>query len=193
MTAVFDSTANTARIDVAKADRNAGARGGKITFTSGISKKMVLLWAFGGLLIIVALALAGWGIHYAFPQVALKGYLDEYRVISRYEIFRPLPHLSLSNVTKEECAKNCSSSDTFECLHLQFCAQEGADVRMCQLFSADATTLRSVPSDMCDVYTKGDPAEFRIPHGGASLLKKGPFQALIWASLTLVTFKFVIA
>nr|XP_050030949.1 uncharacterized protein LOC126527238 isoform X2 [Dermacentor andersoni] len=115
----------------------------------------------------------------------IKGYLVEYQKLPDHEVYRPEPSAVLNDTDLEQCAANCSTNLEWECQHVQFCAREGTQRGTCHLFHAN-TRLRSYLSHSCDVYTRGDPAETGIPHGGASSLKTGVCGRLSWILLSLV-------
>ncbi|XP_049513279.1 uncharacterized protein LOC119466031 isoform X2 [Dermacentor silvarum] len=121
-----------------------------------------------------------------------KGYLPEYKKFPGHEIYRPGPYAVLNDTDLEQCAANCSTNDGFECLHVKFCPHEGTPLGTCHLFRAN-TRLRSHLSHSCDIYTRGDPAEIGIPHGGASSLKTGFGGRLSWILLCLVLAKIFVA
>lgn len=120
-----------------------------------------------------------------------EGYLANYVLIPSHEVYRPQPSAVLNNTDLRECADNCTMEEQeFECLHAQFCAPEGTKLGICHLFRGSAR-LRARPAGNCNIYTRGDPADFGLPHGGAWSLKTGGVGALPWillAGILLSTF-----
>ncbi|XP_077496311.1 uncharacterized protein LOC144107180 [Amblyomma americanum] len=187
MTAAND-TAGQAQPEVAAAD--AARTGDRTTVADWLKEKKVLpRWVWIGLSVlmvtVVAIAVAA---YFATQRSGVKVYLGDYEEIAFYEITRPPPYLTLTKVEKEECAKKCSTEVKFNCEFIQFCAAEGEALGVCDLFTGNDLGLRSVHSDNCTIFTRGDPAQFHIPHGGASPLNKGLFATLIY----LAAFKFLV-
>lgn len=113
-----------------------------------------------------------------------KDYLTEYRKLPDHEVYRPQPSAVLNDTELQQCAANCSTNIDFECMHLQFCARVGTQLGTCHLFRGN-TKIAPHPSLSCDIYSRGDPAESGLPHGGASSLNTGLGRILFSILLSL--------
>lgn len=148
-------------------------------------KKVWVYLALGALALTAIIVVPVCAVTFGRKTAPEKGYLPEYKKFPGHEIYRPGPYAVLNDTDLEQCAANCSTNDGFECLHVQFCPHEGTPLGTCHLFRAN-TRLRSHLSHSCDIYTRGDPAEIGIPHGGASSLKTGFGGRLFWILSCLV-------
>ncbi|KAL1457361.1 hypothetical protein MTO96_043495, partial [Rhipicephalus appendiculatus] len=147
----------------------------RISWISWFRQNRVLASSLGGLsaLLIIAI-IVGVVCYLNFVPISPSptGYLAEYKALPDHEVYRPEPFAVLNNTHLQDCVANCSTNHDFECLHTQFCAPEGTEMGTCHLFRGNAK-LRTRLAGNCDIYTRGDPADFGIPHGGVSSLNAG--------------------
>lgn len=114
-----------------------------------------------------------------------KGALDDYSILPFHEVARAKAAAVLNDTTLEECARNCSKQEKLDCVHIQFCAPEASDNGQCQLF-AEKGRVRTMFSETCNFYTRGNPEDAGIPHSGAPSLRTGLPKWLLWIVLLLV-------
>lgn len=150
------------------------------------SKKVQVLIAVVGFAMVASLAI---GITCYFvlgrQSSTAKGVLNDYSKIPFHEVARAKAAAVLNDTTLVECASNCSNQEKFHCVHIQFCAPEGSVTGQCQLFP-EKGRIRTVLSESCNFYTRGNPEDSGIPHSGASSLKTGLPKWLLWILLLLV-------
>lgn len=113
-----------------------------------------------------------------------NGDLEGYEAYQFLEVYRPAPSATIYNVTRDQCATNCSKIAEPGCKHFEHCAAPGLQRGVCRLYAGGNTRLRTRPSDNCTVYTNDDPAKHGIPHGaslhsGASSKMAGPIRLLV--------------
>ncbi|XP_037273579.1 uncharacterized protein LOC119165530 [Rhipicephalus microplus] len=160
----------------------------RISWISWMRRNRVLASSLGGLSALLVTAIIVGVICY-LKFVPMRppptGYLAEYKVLPSHEVYRPQPAAVLNNTHLPDCLANCSTNHDFECLHTQFCAPEGTEIGTCHLFRGNAK-LRTRLAGNCDLYTRGDPADFGIPHGGSPSLNKGGPGWLSWIPVGVI-------
>lgn len=170
-------------------------RTNRISWILWLRQKRVLalsLGGFGALLIIAIIVGVVCYLNFLPASPSPEGYLAEYKVLPGHEVYRPEPSVVLNSTHLQECVANCSTDHDFECLHTQFCAPEGTEIGTCHLFRGNAR-LRTRLVGNCNIYTRGDPAHFGIPHGGVSSLKTGATGWLSWILLIGILINAIVA
>lgn len=136
------------------------------------SKKALVGISATGLVLVVVII--GISCHFVLRHQSstAKGALDEYSILPSHEVARAKATAVLNDTTLEECAKNCSKREKLDCVHIQFCAPEASVNGQCQLF-AEKGRVRTMFSETCNFYTRGNPEDAGIPHSGAPSLRTG--------------------
>lgn len=134
-------------------------------------------------------------VAYGVGDPSNNGDLAGYRAYQYLEVYRPAPSATANNVTRRQCAKNCSEQAERECKHFQYCEAQGLQRGVCQLYAGDNIRLRTRPSDDCTIYTNDDPAELGIPHGaslhnGVSSHVAGTIHLLVLLPIIVATSTF---
>ncbi|KAL1441063.1 hypothetical protein MTO96_008813 [Rhipicephalus appendiculatus] len=130
------------------------------------NKLLILVFVLGLCLLVAVIGLAI-GLSVRPKNASTEDRLHGYKRVPGYEVYRPKPSFVLDKTDLQQCMKNALTNNDTEPADFQFCAPKGVQQGRCDLFSNNTRSLTRLDED-CEIYTRGDPADLGLPHGGAA-------------------------